>query len=229
MADSTNPIPQVVAGAGAAQRVNDLFAAASPSMLYALNPTTTTGLTFGFLGGRYRSTSVSNGTVSLTASQTNYVVAAKATGTVSTSTATTNWNDTQNFERLYLVVTGTSSITSYEDHRALGQRGQNFAAVVSDGEANRDISAADAGRYLRMTRTTAKTATFRPNSAHVLPTDAEFHLRCTGAGDLTLTPGSGVTLNAPAGGTLVLGTGMTVTVKKVGTDEYDVIGQTVPA
>lgn len=229
MADSTTPIAQVTAGTGAAAQVNNNFDQASPAMLYGRNPATTTGLTWGFIGGRYRSTSVATGTVSLTASQTNYVVANRASGAVSTSTSNANWNDTQNFERLYLVVTGTSSITSYEDHRALGQRGQNFSPVVSDGEANRDIAAADAGNYIRMTRATAKTATFRPNSTHQLPPNAEFHFRCTGAGNLTLTPGSGVTLNAPAGGTLVLGTGMTVTVKKVGTDEYDVIGQTVPA
>lgn len=228
MADSSNNLPQVVAGSGAAQRVNDLFSASSPSMLYALNPVTTTGLTFGFLGGRYRSTAIANGTVSLTGSTTNYIVAARSSGAVSVSTATTNWNDTQNFERLYLVVTGTSSITSYEDHRALGQRAQNFPAVVTDNTANRDVASSDAGSYIRMTSGSAKTATFRPNSTHAMPTDGEWHFRCVG-GDLTLTPGSGVTLNVPAGGTLVLSDGMTVTVKRVAVDAYDVIGQTVPA
>jgi hypothetical protein len=118
MADSTNNLPQVVAGAGAAQRVNDLLAAASPAMLYAMNPTTTTGLTWGYLGGRYQSTAISNGTVSLTASQTNYIVAARSNGAVSVSTSTTNWNNTADYMRLYLVVAGSSSITSYEDHRS---------------------------------------------------------------------------------------------------------------
>lgn len=117
MADSTNNLPQVVAGSGAAQRVNDLFAAASPATLYAQNPTTTTGLTWGYLGGRYKSTLIANATLTLTASATNYIVAAKATGAVSVSTTNTNWNNSTDFERLYLVVTGASAITSYEDHR----------------------------------------------------------------------------------------------------------------
>jgi hypothetical protein len=229
MADSTNNLPQVVAGSGAAQRVNDLFSASSPSMLYALNPVTTTGLTFGFLGGRYRSTAIANGTVSLTGSTTNYIVAARSTGAVSVSTATTNWNDTQNFERLYLVVTGAGSITSYEDHRALGQRSVVLPAVVTDSGTARDVESSDSHRYIRMTSASAKTATIRPNSTHVLPDNFETHLRCVGAGNLTLVAGSGVTINPPAGGTLVLSAGMTVTVKKVGTDEYDLMGQTVPA
>lgn len=119
MADSTNPIPQVVAGAGAAQRVNDLFAAASPAIVYAMDFTTTTGLVWGYLGGGgpFSSAAISNGTVSLTASATNYIVASRSTGAVSASTATTNWNDTDNFARVAQVVTGSSSITSYLDWR----------------------------------------------------------------------------------------------------------------
>lgn len=233
MADSTNNLPQVVAGAGAAQRVNDLFAAASPAMLYALNPTTTTGLTWGYLGGRYQSTAISNGTVSLTASQTNYIVAARSNGAVSVSTSTTNWNNTADYMRLYLVVAGTSSITSYEDHRSLAGTSTSSTSVLetlNDSSSNYDVLSGDANvKYRRMTSGTAKTATFRPNSTHALPTDGEWHFRCVGAGDLTLTPGSGVTLNAPAGGTLVLSAGMSVTVKRIAEDAFDVIGQTVPA
>lgn len=229
MADSTTPIQQITAGTNADARVNENFDAASPAMLYGRRASTTTGLTWGYYGGRYRSTSISNGTVALTGSATNYVVAAKATGTVSVSTSTTNWDDTQNYERLYLIVTGASSITSYQDHRQLFSGvGLSFGATTTESGANRDISSSDAGRYIRMTDVGANTVTFRPNSTHALPADSEFHIRCAG-GNTTLTPGSGVTLNAPAGGTLVLSSGMTVTVKRVASDVFDVIGQTVPA
>jgi hypothetical protein len=37
---------------------------------------------------------------------------------VSVSTVTTNWNDSTNYIRLYQIVAGASSITSYTDHRA---------------------------------------------------------------------------------------------------------------
>lgn len=45
----------------------------------------------------------------------------------------------------------------------------------------------------------------------------------------TLTPGAGVTLNPPSGGTLVMTNGMSVTLKRVAVDVWDVIGQTVAA
>ncbi len=118
MADSTSPIQQIVAGASAATNLNENFDAASPALLYGRNAATTTGLTWGYVGGRYGSTSIASGTVTLTTNTTNYVVAAASTGTVSTSTATTNWNDTANYIRLYLVVTNASNVvTSYQDHR----------------------------------------------------------------------------------------------------------------
>lgn len=126
---------------------NALFNSASQSMLWALNPATTTGLTFGLIGGRYNSASVSNQTVSLTTATTNYIVAARATGTVSVSTATTNWDNQAAYIRLYKVVAGASTITSYEDHRqtisaaaastVVGQIPQNsqsaaYTTVLSD-------------------------------------------------------------------------------------------------
>lgn len=104
-----------------------------------------------------------------------------------------------------------------------------FAPLSTFAGSSHNIVNSEAGGYLRFTSATAKTCTFRPNSTEAITVDAEFHIRCVGAGDLTLTPGAGVTLNPPAGGTLVLSDGMSVTVKRVATDEFDVIGQTVPA
>ena len=119
MADSTSPIQQITAGLNADARVNENFDAASPSMIYGRRAAATTGLTWGYYGGRYSSLSVANGTLTLTASATNYVVANKTTGAVSVSTSNTNWNDTAGYERCYLVTTGTSTVSAYEDHRQL--------------------------------------------------------------------------------------------------------------
>lgn len=141
MADSTSPIPQVVAGSGAVVRTNELFDAASPAILYGRNGATTTGLTWGYIGGRLNGTSVANGTVALMASNTNYVVARLSDGVVSAATTTTNWDDTAQYLKLYLIVAGASSITSYQDWRgALGAGGAggltNFTEAANSAAPN---------------------------------------------------------------------------------------------
>lgn len=133
MSDSTSPLQQIVAGANADTRVNENFDAASPALVYGRRASATTGLTWGYYGGRWGGTSVANGTVTLTASQTNYVVALRSSGAVSTSTAATNWNDTANYARLYKIVTGASTVTSYEDHRGgpYGSQGDGSTSAVA--------------------------------------------------------------------------------------------------
>lgn len=100
------------------------------------------------------------------------------------------------------------------------------APVSTISGTSHDITAAEAGSYLRFTSGSAKTCTFRPESAHALPSNGEWHVRNAGAGNLTLTPGSGVTLNAPYSGTLVVPPQGTVTVKRVAADVFDVMGVT---
>ena len=98
------------------------------------------------------------------------------------------------------------------------------AAVITDVSALRTITNSDAGKYIRMTATGFKGLEF--DSAVTL---GEFHIRNAAAsGDIEILA-TGVTLNPPAGGTLVLEPGMTVTVKFVGASEFDVFGQTVAA
>lgn len=123
MADSTTNL-DTISSSQAQKEVtaNALFDAASPAMIYGRRASTTTALTWGYYGGRVgisgTPTAIANGTVALSASTTNYVVVARATGAVSVSTTTTNWNDSTNYIRLYQIVTGASSVTSYTDHRA---------------------------------------------------------------------------------------------------------------
>lgn len=122
MSDSTNPIDQV--SQSAIQRettINALFAEAA-GLIFGRRASTSSGLTFGYYGGRLGGTSAANGTVVATNSATNYVVANLSTLAVSISTATTNWNDTATYGRLYKLVASGGAITSYEDHR-MGQYG----------------------------------------------------------------------------------------------------------
>lgn len=117
MADFTPNIQQVIVGTGAATQVNENFASVSPAALYARNPVTSAGLTWGFLGGRYNGAAIANGAVTLAASAANYIVADRATGAVSIATDTTNWLNAAGFVPLYLVTTGAFTATAWEDHR----------------------------------------------------------------------------------------------------------------
>lgn len=108
-----------------------------------------------------------------------------------------------------------------------GGGGSSFAPVSTITGTSHDITAAEAGAYLRFTSTSAKTCTFRPNGTEALPANGEWHVRNVGASNLTLVAGAGVTLTAPYGGTLVVPTGGTVTVKRVALDAFDVFGVTV--
>lgn len=117
MANSTSPVPQVLEGTGAVAKINTLFDAASQTMIGGRDAVTTTLLVWGYLGGRINGSDKASGTVTLTASTTNYVVMAKSGLSVTVSTATTNWNDSSNYWRLYSVVTGGTSVTSYNDER----------------------------------------------------------------------------------------------------------------
>lgn len=77
----------------------------------------TTALTWGYYGGIYGGAVIANGTVTLTNTATNYVVLARATGVVSTSTSNTNWNNNTDYGRLYLLTTAGGVVTAEADHR----------------------------------------------------------------------------------------------------------------
>lgn len=127
MSDSTTNLDTIVQGSGSQdQQANALYDAASPATLFGRRAASTTGLTWGYYGGNVTKSdgtqaTVANGTLSLTISSTNYIVAQKSDGAVSFSTSTTNWNNPADYWRLYSVVAGSSTITSYTDEREIGR------------------------------------------------------------------------------------------------------------
>lgn len=92
---------------------------------------------------------------------------------------------------------------------------------------SRTLALTDAWNYLRPNTTGAITLTVPTNAAVAFEIGTEITIRALG--NVTLAAASGVTLNAPSGGTLSMTARMTVTLKKVGADVWDVIGQTVAA
>ena len=95
---------------------NALFDAASPATLFGRRALTSAALTWGYYGGVINVagtlTLIGNGTVSLTASVTNYVEASSAGLVTANSTAFTAGS-----VALYEVVTDADSATSYSDWR----------------------------------------------------------------------------------------------------------------
>lgn len=103
---------------------------------------------------------------------------------------------------------------------------QDKSAVIGTA-TTRTLALTDAWNYVRPGTTSAITLTVPTNAAVAFEIGTEITIRALG--NVTLAAASGVTLNAPSGGTLSMTARMTVTLKKVGTNEWDVIGQTVAA
>lgn len=103
---------------------------------------------------------------------------------------------------------------------------QDKSSIISTA-TSRTLALTDAWNLLRPATTSAITLTVPTNAAVAFEIGTEITIRALG--NVTLAAASGVTLNAPSGGTLSMTARMTVTLKKVAADVWDVIGQTVAA
>lgn len=127
MANSTSNIDAIsVSQASKEVTANAFFDSASQAATYGRRASSSSGLTWGYYGGNVVKSDgltdqIANGTLTLPASATSYIVAAKATGAVSAATTTTNWDNATDYWRLYSVVCGASTVTSWSDVRAIGQ------------------------------------------------------------------------------------------------------------
>lgn len=118
MADSTSNLDLI--SASQAQKevtANELLNDASPAIVYGLRSSTSNLLTWGYYGGRFNGIAIANGTIALTASATNYIVANILTGAVTVRTDTVEWDQGSVYIRLYKVVTNTTTVASYQDYR----------------------------------------------------------------------------------------------------------------
>lgn len=98
--------------------VNENFEALSHMATYAKDPTTTAGLTWGYLGGRWGGFAVTTGSLTLPAGSTLYVTVSRANGAISASASDGAWQNVQDNARAYKLVTGVATVTSIEDYRA---------------------------------------------------------------------------------------------------------------
>lgn len=121
---------------------NALFDALSPASLYGRRQSTSSGLTWGYYGGNVLVngvlTQIANGTLTLTASLTNYIEAEPTTGAVSFNTTAFTAGRTP----LYTVVAGAATVSSYTDHRlAVPDVTGRLVKAISD--ANTTLSFAE--------------------------------------------------------------------------------------
>ena len=115
MADLSTNIPQISFGqADKETAVNELFDAASPSMLFGRNGITSAGLNFGIFGGRWNGAAVANKVLALTDNSTLYISANLSTGSATFQTGSFKTGEMP----LYKVTTSGGLVTAYEDHRA---------------------------------------------------------------------------------------------------------------
>ena len=146
MADSTTNLDLISESqSGKATAANGLFDASSPAMFGARRAAACSGLTWGYYGGwlyKYDGSlvAVANGTLSLTASATNRIYL-KLNGTIGVTTGTSAAAD--ELILLYVVVTGTSTVTSYEDYRfAISQPWMVHRASVDVSSGDATVSGA---------------------------------------------------------------------------------------
>jgi len=105
---------------------------------------------------------------------------------------------------------------------------QHLPNVVSTSSSSISISTIKSNTYTRLTNGAVPVTISVPASA--AQSGDEFHFRQSGTAEVLFSAGSGVTINAPFGGTLTLaGPGATVTLKCIGTDLYDLMGQVLAA
>jgi len=105
----------------------------------------------------------------------------------------------------------------------------NGSTVVTITDTTHTITVGDTDRYLRFTSDLAITVDVPQNNG-VEFDNTEIHFRQAGDGVIFFQAAIGQTINPPAFGTLQSGgKGSTMTLKKVGVDEWDLIGQTLEA
>lgn len=191
MSNSTSLIDQIGAAQSGKEVVaNALFDAASPAMIWGRHAQGSAGLTWAYFGGWFHGAQVNNGTVTLTASATNYVYADPVTGAVSVNTT----GFPVNAIPLYTIVTGTSTVTSYTDQRDVAPNTTRLLSLSVAGGANVTLSASQSKAYI-LEFTGALTA----NINVVVPLTVRDWIvanKTSGAFTLTLisTSGTGITV-----------------------------------
>lgn len=102
--------------------------------------------------------------------------------------------------------------------------GEDDFDIVVESSTAKTLSGADVGKYIRCTNNSAVVITIAPNSEVSLPIGAEVIIEQAGEGEVSLSAGTGVTIN-PSTGLFTLARYACITLKKVATDEWIIGGE----
>lgn len=193
-------LQDILAAVGWQTRATENFRSVSPSGLYGINPATTNGLVLGYLGGQFNGNTVADGTVTLTASATNYVVAHRTTGVVTVATNTTNWANTTVYMQLYQLVAAASTFTI----AATSDKRQAFGAAAVSSTSVQCIYIAASDETTAITVGTAKVKFINPFAGVFNVTGVVASL------STAQTSGSIFTVDINEGGTSILSTKLTI-------------------
>ncbi len=127
----------------------------------------------------------------------------------STTVATTAFVKAQD----YLATTGDGSGLTHLRRPTNSQVGTSYTLVLTD-----------AGKCVSLSNASAITLTVPPNSSVAFAIEDEIEITQDGAGQVTVTPGSGVTINSYGGYTALAGQYAGASLKKTGTNTWRLIG-----
>jgi hypothetical protein len=128
----------------------------------------------------------------------------------------------------------TAGLALLDDADAAAQRttmsAEKLMALRTISDASDDLESAWDREFVRFTNAGDKVLNVRTNATHAVPVGYMIGIRVSAAtANLTIAPAGGVTITAPSGGTLVLAPGMSALLVNVGTDAWELSGQTVAA
>lgn len=119
--------------------IDENFQTLEHQAVYGKRHAVTSGLTWGYYGGRWGGFAVTAGTFTLTGSATNYIVVEKATGTPTCLSASTNWDNLTDYSRVYKIATTASAVDGEpEDHRA-GPGGIHYGQGGGSGSGGTEL------------------------------------------------------------------------------------------
>lgn len=113
----------------------------------------------------------------------------------------------------YATIDANSKVTASEASSYINSQSDSYTIVLGD-----------AGKLIKMTKATASNLTVPPNSSVAFPTGTEIEVLEYGAGQVTIVAGSGVTLRSAASALKIAAQYASVSLKKLGTDEWAVVG-----
>ena len=109
-------------------------------------------------------------------------------------------------------------------HPATKDYVDKFAAPVATKTASATLALTDLNKFIYVNSGSALTFTIPPNSSVAFPVGTEIHFLRYGTGEVSLAPGSGVTLQSEGSKRRINAQYQVVTIKKILTDTWALFG-----